>query len=189
MRHFFYDTETGGCTPKQSLLTFYGVVTDENFDVLDEISFALKPADGIYRIQIEALRVNQINLVEHDKVAISMEHGKVKLRDFLVKNSCYGVHKLHPAGWNIYWDNAIVQKQLLEDFDDFFSRHCLDVAGIAVLLKTMGKLPEGLKLSLSTLAEHYGVNFLTQAHDAKSDVGVTISVLKCMLRDLKPQKL
>lgn len=189
MLHFFYDTETGGKTAKQSLLTLYGIVTDENFEKIDEISLAIKPNNGIYRVSAESLEINGINLVEHNKIALTEAQAQVKLRDFLLKHSGFGKEKLHPAGWNNYWDNAFVKRYILPDFEDFFSRHCLDVAGISVLLKSMGRLPADLKISLGSLADHYQSSFLTQAHDAKSDAWMTITVLKCMIRDLNAQKL
>lgn len=188
MRYFFNDAETGGLTPKQSLLTYYGAVTDENFDIIDEIDLKIRPKDGIYRVEAAALAVNKIDIIEHDKTALPIADCQKQFRDFLLKHTKFKSEKLHPAGHNGYYDNAFVSKHLLPDFDHFFSRHCIDTACLAVLLKGMGRLPKDMKISLGSLAEHYGISFLTHAHDAKSDVRVTIAVLKCMLNDLTSRK-
>lgn len=188
MRYFFNDAETGGLTPKQSLLTYYGAITDENFTIIDEIDLKIRPKDGIYRVEAQALAVNKIDIIEHDKVALPIEECRRLFRDFLLKHTKFKNEKLYSAGHNGYYDNAFVSKYLLPDFNDFFSRHCVDTAGLAVLLKGMGRLPKELKISLGSLAEHYGISFLTHAHDAKSDVRVTIAVLKCMLNDITSRK-
>lgn len=193
MRYFFYDTETGGPTADTSLLTLYGVVTDKNFNELDSIDLKMEPDDGVYLVKAAALDWNKIDLVEHAKVAVPYSTARAQLSQFLRNNNhnmgMEGEILLHSAGWNNSWDNDVLKKQLLPDFEIFFSRHRLDVAGLAVLLKSMGRLPADFHISLVNLGEHYKLDFLDRAHDAKSDIWMTLSVLKCMLKDLNLQNL
>lgn len=183
MKYFLYDTETGGNKINASILTLYGVVCNEKFEVVDTISLKIRPNDGIYRVEAEALAINKINLVEHDKVAVTQSVAAQTLRWFLENHSENG-EKITVGGWNNYWDNSFIQAHLLPDLNDLISRHLLDVASTAVLLKTMGLLPGDLKLSLVNLVKHYNVEFENGAHDAQSDIMATVAVFKCMQKQL-----
>lgn len=182
MKYFFHDFETGGFE-KTSILTYYAVVTDENFNKLDEIELFFKPKDGIYKVSAEALAINHIDLIEHSKISEEMEVCKSKLKDFLLKNTNYKSEKLYAAGHNIYFDNNLLKKHVFPEFNEFFFRHNLDTGGLGVLLKIVGKLPSDFNISLVNLAKHYGINS-TGAHNAKVDVLLTIMVLKCIIKDL-----
>lgn len=191
MRYFFYDTETGGNHTGVSLLTLSGIILDENLNELDDIDLKIKPNDGIYKVEAEALAINGINLVEHDKEAITEREAAAHLRAFLwdwsyERGSKDPKPKITVGGWNTYWDNAFVEKYLLPDFNDLISRHLFDAASIAVLLKNMGLLPRDFHISLKNLAKHYNVEFVKNAHDAKSDITATVAVVKCMLKQLSP---
>ncbi len=181
--YFFYDIETGGNTTSYSLLTLYGVILDKNFNQVDSISLKIKPDDGIYRIEPEALEINKIDLIAHDKVAITESQAKVQINRFIEDYNTLFDGKLTFGGWNTYWDNQFVQKYLCPNLNDLISRHLFDVASIAVLLKSMGKIPSSLKISLVNLAKHYNVN-LENAHDAEFDLKATIAVLKCMQKEI-----
>lgn len=183
MKYFLYDTETGGNKSNASILTLFGVVCDEKLEVIDSINLKIKPDDGIYKVEAEALGINKINLVEHDKEAISQSVAGDALRLFLIKHSENG-QKITVGGWNNYWDNAFVQQHLLPDLNDLISRHLLDVASTAVLLKTMGLLPKDLKLSLVNLVKYYNLEFDNNAHEAQSDIMATVAVFKCMQNQL-----
>ncbi len=59
----FLDTETGGIGIKYSLLTACFVVTDNNYNIINELSLNLKSEDGDYYLSGEGMGVNNINIV------------------------------------------------------------------------------------------------------------------------------
>ncbi len=182
MKYFVYDCETGGRTTKYSLLTMYGQILDDSFEPVDEID--IKISSPTYVVEPEALAINQINLINLFKEGNDIATCRQKMSTFLVKHSNFRQEKITQVGHNIYFDMRFVKKNLLPNFDDFFSHHCLDTASTATLLKLMGKLPGDFKISLGNLAKHYQINH-DNLHNAKNDVIVTISVLRCMMAQLK----
>lgn len=184
MRYFFHDFETGGFE-NTSILTFYGLLTDKKFNKIDDIEFSIKPESGLYLVDPEALKINKINLVEHFATAEDKSSCKRRLRDFIMRATAFGTKKVYPAGHNVYFDNQLLKTHFFsEDYGDLFFRHNFDTGTLAVLLKTIGKLPEDFSVSLSNLATHYKIDS-SGAHQSKSDVLLTVAVLKCMMEELK----
>lgn len=183
MKYFFHDFETGGYE-NSSILTFYGVVTDQNFNKIDDIELWIKPDNGLYMVEAQALRVNKIDLLAHDKEAQKESVCKDKIRAFIEHFAGGGSEKLYMAGHNVYFDNRLLKDHFFpDDFNKMFFRHNLDTGTLALLLKQVGKLPKDLEISLSNLATHYGLNALG-AHESKTDVWLTIGVLKCMIKEI-----
>ena len=85
-KYLVLDCETGGFEGT-SLLTFHFDVLDKDFNTLDSLSLFLRPKDHIYKVTAEALTVNHIDLIEHEKKAITYQEGGTLLFDFLQKNS------------------------------------------------------------------------------------------------------
>ena len=100
-----FDNETGGLTKDCSLLTSHFIIADEQLNVIEELGLVIKPNDHQpYRVQATALAVNKINLIEHDKVAITQSEAAQKLFLFLKKHSNNGQIKLIPIGHNVSFD-------------------------------------------------------------------------------------
>lgn len=184
MKYFFYDCETGGNNTKYSLLSFYGVVLDENFNKIDDIDLKIK--HKTYVVSPEAMKYNGIDLISHEKTAENIDVCRKKLETFLAKNTSFRKEILINSGHNVFWDTKFVTKRLFKDFDKYLSRHCLDTGCMALILKHMGKIPVDFEISLSNLVKYYNVNTGT-LHEAKNDVWATILVLKCMLKDIEPK--
>lgn len=185
-RFLAFDCETGGLDDDRSLLTIYLMALDEDFKVVGELDLAVKPDDdGPYKVDAQALEVNGINLIEHDKVAIPLKEAKRKLYDFLATNKPQGKGKLIPIGQNIGYDIGCVQRHLMRKkvWDQFVSYHPVDTAGIATVMKLIGIIPKAEKTRLTNLAEMFGVP-LKNAHNAKADTVATVKVLKAMLKRL-----
>src|SRR5690606_25809510 len=97
------DVETGGTVVgKHSLLTLYICVINEEFQVIDELDLKLKPDDGNYVVDREALEINGINLDEHDKdpATVTYSVGRRMFLEFC-KRHMTGRRTLRPAGHNI----------------------------------------------------------------------------------------
>lgn len=174
------DTETGGLDPtSNSLLTLGMVVFGEAGEVWAETSVALRPYDGIYRVTPGALRVNNINLIDHDKVAIDTASFKDNFKEFLESYSRGS--KITIVGWNVSFDlgfiyNQVMSKQALEQY---ISYHYIDVAVLYHTLQRVNKIPK-TKLSLVAAMEHFGID-TGAAHNALADASATYKVyLKCL---------
>jgi len=182
MNYLAIDNETGGLG-EVSLLTSYFAVLDSNLRILDDLYLYLKPEDGIYRIEPQALEINGINLVSHDKIAETKSTAGNKLYRFLKSYSNDGADKLIPLGHNVTFDVIGIYEGILNRniFEKFTSYRKLDTAVIAQFLKLAGKIPDEVSGSLGSLATFFGIAN-DKAHDAKADVLVTIEVLKSMLK-------
>ena len=81
------DTETGGIGSDKSLLTAYFLILDKDFKIVDDLLLLTRPEDGVYRVTSDALKINGINLIEHDSKAVFYKKAGTLLYDFLIKNN------------------------------------------------------------------------------------------------------
>lgn len=180
------DNETGGVTDDTSLLTSYLVILDQNFQVIDELELAMKPKDGIYHVNGEAMGVNKINIVEHDKVAITYQQAGTKLYDFLKKHTNNGATKLIPWGHNVNFDIIGLQNNIItkNSWNHFVSYRVIDSGVIAQVMKIIGLLPDDNKGSLEHLASFFKLEHGI-LHTAKADTLLTVEVIKCTIKLLR----
>lgn len=182
--YLFMDTETGGLTPKHSLLTVSCIAVDEAFQIIPVGSYDpglhLRIRHAEYALTAGALSVNKINLVEHNERGQTAEQASDVLRDYLVK-ACQLVNKkrLIPAGHNVGFDVQFVRANLMSDkqWDSFFTYPFFDTAAIARFLNAMGIHAGGY--SLTTLRDKYLPHMKSQSmHNAENDNLVTIELAK-----------
>lgn len=181
MNYIVCDSETGGFEGT-SLLTVYFGILDNKLNLIDELYLYVKPDDGIYNVTAEALGVNKINLIEHEKTAIKYSEAKTKLFYFLKRYSEDGANKLVPLGHNVAFDIEKIKSCLISDgsWNQFVSYRKLDTGTIGAYLKILGKIPESISGSLSSYAKHFGVD-ATKAHDAKADCQITVEIFRRFL--------
>ena len=182
-KYIALDVESGGVTSGTSLLSLYVTILDSDFNMIDEMDLKIKPDDGIYYVTAEAMAVNGINLIEHDKEAITERQAGSKLYTFLNKNNPGGEVKLLPIGQNVGFDIEFVIEKLIAkgSWEKYVSYRLLDTGVIAQYLKLLGKIPESVSGGLSSLVEFFGVE-KREAHIAKNDVLMTVDVLRSMLK-------
>lgn len=184
-RYFLFDTETGGLHAREvSLLSFFGLILDKNFKILDSIHLQIRPDNGRYHLDIDAMKINQIDILKHHDSAIPESEAARKFREFLWRNAGFVNNKLIPAGHNIGRLDIPMGERLLgfDQWSRVFTRRTLDTGTIGQFLVMRGTLPETNDCSLKQLCEHYKVDYVG-AHDAKQDVFLTLEVLKAMVRD------
>src|SRR5579871_6679381 len=98
MKLILPDTESGGLDPKNnSLLTFHAKVFNDNFEIIDQLSLAIK--HPYYKVTAEALSVNKIDLIKHDAIAIPVANCQVILDNFLMNHASN--EKLILVGHNV----------------------------------------------------------------------------------------
>lgn len=186
--HFiFLDGEMGGIGIEFSLLTISFLITDKNFNTLDELNLKLKPDVGGYIVTGEALGINHINLVEHDKDAIPYKKGGTILYNFLKKNSNNGSIKLISVGHGYSVDLDQIWDKLIgrPTWETFVSYRRLDTSVALQFLKMCGMFPDTVSGSLESLCKHFNINNGT-LHDAKTDALNTRDVLKELIKMTEP---
>lgn len=189
-RYIAFDCETGGLKTDMSLLTAYFVVLESDMTtIIGELDMKIKPnAGGAYSITAEALSVNKIDLIEHDKTAITEGEAAQKLYAFLQEMSPNGTKKLIPIGHNVSFDEDFVAAHLMNkaNWNRFVSYRKLDTGAVSELLRATGHLPTTVKGSLIDLANFFGIK-LPDAHTAKGDTLATVKVLRKIIRILKEE--
>jgi DNA polymerase III alpha subunit (gram-positive type) len=180
MKYLAFDTETGGLDPKESsLLTAYFAILDDNLNTIDSLSLKVKPDDGLFKANPEALAINKINLEEHDAAAVTYQEAGAQLAKLIAKHSSK-YDKLTPIAHNIEFDLSFVYEHLLSKklWENGVSYRKIDTAQIANFLKLAGLLDNKQQVNLGGLAETLGVQFFGDgAHSAQADVEVMIGVL------------
>ena len=174
-----FDTETGGITHESCLLSAHFAVCDAQYNVIDELDLLTKPDDGRYVVTAEALSINKINLIEHDKVALTYGQAGGKLREFILRHSNNGKIKLVPMGKNIGFDVAKITGTILgkKTWNQYVSYRVYDMTTLVLYLKRTGKLPADAPDSLEGLAKKFfGLEY--EAHTARGDNMVGIEVFK-----------
>jgi DNA polymerase III alpha subunit (gram-positive type) len=174
------DLETGGIGHDKSLLTAYLAILDENMNVVEELDLKIKPNDDIYVLTAEALDINKIDIISHDKIAVSEKIAAQQVYNFLNATTNDGKNKLTPLGHNVQFDIQFLCNKTIskKSWDKFCTYRVLDTGVVAQFLIAQEVLPH-MNASLGTLAQHYGITF--EAHTAKGDTLATVAVMKRML--------
>jgi hypothetical protein len=178
-----FDSETGGLNEnKADLLTWYGCIMTEDYQILDELYLKLKPKDRLPIAEAGALKVNGINLQAHlaDPETVTYEEGKERLeamiRKHLKRNGRFS--NISPMGYNCPFDVRWTQKHLFpqEIWESLLHYKNHDVMAVVDALKKYGIFPKTLG-SLGTVVEYLGIP-TRNAHNAKEDTLMTIDVDK-----------
>lgn len=184
LKYIGFDCETGGVLAKEtSLLSADFGVYDHRLNQISELPLWIKPNDNKpYQVMAEAMDVNKINLVEHDKIAISESEAGQRLYNYLKQESEGGKIKLVPIGHGVVMDIQFVNAHLINKagWDYFCSYRYQDTAVIGQFLKDMGLIPQSVTGKLGLYAKHFGINPPGALHTARADRIVTVEVLKAM---------
>lgn len=181
------DTETGGISIDRSLLTAYFSILNPQFDEIKSLYLELKPSgDDPYLVDAEGMEINGIDLVEHNKRAISLSEGGKLLRELLKDFSYNGKNRLTPIGHGINFDMRCIQHHLLNkhEINKYLSYRTVDTAHIAKFLQIQGKVPDSVSGSLTSLIEHFNLKSQLpgRAHTADYDAKASALVLREMLK-------
>lgn len=193
MNYMFFDTETGGTNPKvHSLLTAYFAVCNKDLNIIDELELQLRPSD-LTKLNLTpaAMEINKINIEEHlrDPNTVTYEEGRVKLKQFLLRNKIKGKRKsLMPCGHNVAFDKDMIWEQLMpkEEFEEEVHYRTIDTSSVTSFLKDVGIFPDDLG-NLMSLVEHFKVP-QQEAHNAKGDVRMNIEVYRRMKEMMQARK-
>lgn len=173
----FIDTETGGLSPEYSLLTVAAAVTDQDFNILNMLTFSLRPAES-YAVSPEAMRINKIDLAKHAEEAIYADSAQLKFEQLLSDGlTLTGRRRLIPAGHNVSFDLGFLYAQLMPEatFRKYCTYPALDTAVIARFLSHLNLID--CACNLVALRERFAIHSGT-AHNAANDVLATIELAK-----------
>lgn len=176
-----FDTETSGLTQDHNLLTAYFQILNENLEMINDIYLQVKYDN--YCITPIALSINKIDIIEHDNKANTIQECQKKLVDFIEKTTkeMYYSKRLVPIGHNIEFDiNFIKGSGLLPGdlYSKYISANAIDTITISQFLKLCKAIPKTQRLGLQYITHSLGIQSKSGFHHAKSDVEVTVSLLK-----------
>lgn len=210
-KYLFVDTETGGIGLDKSLLSLYATIVyqdDKVWTLGPELSLNVKPDDGIYKVEAGGLDVNKINLVEHDKVAITYRDAGRELYSFLdlwYRGGVSGWEKQFyvPVGHGLSGDLQQIWDKLIRrpTWESMCTYRFTDTSAICKYLQCANKIPSVVSGSLESCYNFAVANssyYLNQkdlelvnttqslqAHTAKGDVYRTIVVFSFFLNLIK----
>jgi DNA polymerase III epsilon subunit-like protein len=184
-KYISIDTETGGIGIDKSLLTIGLACYDENLNEVAYSHLKIRPDNGIYQITAKALEINKIDLIAHQKEALTEKEGRTALYTILSDWSQNGLIKLIPIGKQIDGDLAQIWDKLISrnSWETFVSYRKIEVSSVMIALQDAGLLPT-FKGSLTDCITYYGIKD-SGLHDALEDARMTAQVYKCMVEDLK----
>lgn len=174
------DTETGGLTTSHSVLTAYFHIFDEDFR--DKGTLELNIKHPQYHVTPAAMKVNKINLEEHDSIAQSVAACKARLTMFLAQHA--NNEKLIPVGTNVAFDLRMLESTFGDVLNSRCSHRTMDIGIIFSFLKLCGRVPPHTSGTLSAIADHYKVKSTGAFHTAREDVLVCIRILKRMIQEV-----
>jgi DNA polymerase III epsilon subunit-like protein len=174
----FIDTETGGLDPeKHSLLTASFVVYEDG-EIKAAAEWRIKHKD--YIVNAAALKINNIDLVEHDSKASEKQFVVEEMIEFIIQ--FFGAEKPVIAGHNIQFDiNFIAKlfKECKEFWPKYASHRTIDTCGILRFLYHAGKIQEDVAASDKAF-KYFGIE-VAERHTAYGDVCATVELYKILL--------
>ena len=181
MKRLVMDIETTGLSPRLNRTLTVGMllvdVEREFFNILDSNHVFIKYNKGV--VNPAAMKVNKINIVEHNKTAIEEDEACEEINHFIDKNR---LHDTTLLGHNFHFDrgflNALFNKVGI--IPKLHNEH-EDTMRIWRGLKREGIIPFEFRSTLGTIANHFNIDY-KKAHDALADCHITAKVYYEMLK-------
>jgi DNA polymerase-3 subunit epsilon len=155
-RILFIDTETGGIDPASNSLLSLGLVVWKELEVKASLEILID--DGILNVTEKALEINQIDLGEHRKKAVSPAVA-IQQMDKFVNSHFPKEEKIVLGGHNISFDVNFLNAFLTRNgynFQQRFSHRHVDTSGILFYLYLTGKIKRKLTASQDAL-DYFGI--------------------------------
>lgn len=177
------DFETGGLDASIDAALTLGAVVWYEGGIQDELY--LKISKGEMNASPEALKVNGINIVEHEAEALSALAAVNSLEAFLCKNDLN--RRVYLAGHNIAAFDLAFLKKLYQnagkDFNTRFSYHTLDTMNLGLALSQVGRLNGAKGVGLEALCNHLKIKLREDGapHNSLEDARATGRLLTKLL--------
>lgn len=155
--HLFIDTESGGLDPRKHSLLSVGLVVGEGPKIVNSLEVLIRHEP--YVVSAGGMKVNRIDLVQHDAAALDPEMALGVMNVFLEQHFPHRCKPITLAGHNVAFDVAFLGaflQSLGHSLEPRFSHRSLDTHSLAVALRDAGKLPLE-NLGSSALFAHFGL--------------------------------
>lgn len=181
MKRLVIDTETTGLSPHYNKTLTVGMllidVEKQHLKILDENHIFVKHDN--YNSNRSALKVNGINLEEHDKIAIPPQEACSEINQFITKNI---LQETPVVGHNISFDKRFLMALFDQGEDNHkFHHETEDTMFMWRTLQNQGRVPQGMNSKLGTVANHFDIDY-EKAHDALADCHITAKVYHNLLK-------
>lgn len=136
------DLETTGFNKDKHQILEVGILVIKNNKIIDNMEIQIKHKE--YVLSTAALEANQINIIEHEKIAVYEDEACKTILNFLKKNltSDFGFIVI---GQNIQFDigfleNMFLRNKLMKDYRGLVSYRNIDIMQLAILKNIEGKI-------------------------------------------------
>lgn len=188
--YIVFDTETGGLNPKNTDLLQVGMIFIKGNKIVEKCEFNVK--QDIYRVTPDALKLNKIDLIEHNQQKNLMSKESIGYAITNLKNKIYNNKKIPVLGHNVNFDLNFIYENILskDKWEELFSYRNVDTAGISRFLIDAGKLPGLYKNDLSSLMVYFnlGSELSENRHTALFDAECTMTIYNKFLELIKEGK-
>ena len=177
-KYMALDTETGGFSAKDcDILSIGYVVTTRRLKTIEKGEILIKGDPE--RVQEQALKVNKINLEEHNKIALTPEQAASQFQEIISKH--WDNNKPTLIGQNVPFDIGFV-RALFESTDRKFTPDytTIDLKPIWQALVAFGKVKTA-DAKQDTILTYLKIRSAGKRHSALTDA---VNVLK-ILRKIK----
>jgi hypothetical protein len=186
------DSETGGLTTDQDILTLYLAIVDEDLKIKEDLDLKLKPNDRLPIADADALKVNGIDLHKHlaDPETITYSEAKTKIvamiKKYLKKKGRHS--NIRPLFYNAVFDIGFIQKHLLpfEEWNALINYNVVDPKVVVNFLKDSKWFPSDLG-TLISVVKYFNIPMGT-AHTARADTLAMIEAYKKILELMENKK-
>ena len=181
MKRLVIDTETTGLSPRYNKTLTVGLLliqtNEKQLQILDKGHIFIKHESG--NVNPTALKINKINIEEHNKIAISPANACNSINTFIGKNNLQTTTLL---GHNFHFDKGFL-RELFDQSNcksELHTEH-LDTMYLWRQLQKERVVPQHLRSNLETVATYFDIDY-TKAHDALADRHITAEVYHKMLK-------
>lgn len=181
MKRLIIDTETTGLSPRFNKTLTVGMllidVEKDFLEILDENHIFIKHDN--YNSTKEAMKVNKIDLKQHDIHAVPPTNACIKINSFIDKNS---LRETPLVGHNLHFDKGFLSA-LFDQGESLskFHHQSEDTMYIWRNHQKLGNVPFGLRSSLQEIANFFKIDYM-KAHDALADCHITAKVYHKLLK-------
>jgi DNA polymerase III alpha subunit (gram-positive type) len=183
-KHFFLDVETTGTNPElHNIFQISGILTDQNFNILEECNYMFKPHSLDY-IEQGALDKTGITLDDLKNIEMSSEQAYSQFSQLLSRhcNKFDKKDKIHFIAYNAAFDVSFIRAWFSKNGDNYFGSWfwnppiCVMQAAAWMTQRVRGALPN---FKLGTLCQCAELGWdETHAHNAKYDVLKTLELFR-----------
>lgn len=178
--YILVDTETTGYSEEENQILEIAIMVIKNLEVTNKLELKIKHKK--YTVTPGALKVNGIDLVKHDEVAMGEEDAAKRILEFLKDNKSEEIKEGYIViGQNVSFDIKFIEKmflrnKLIRNYRELVSYRNLDIMQMA-LIKNLEGYIELEKQDLDSIAESLDIDIPKERHSAAVDCELTYRVL------------